>query len=288
MQIDWFTVAAQAFNFLLLAALLWWVLYRPVRRTVEDREEEIARRLEEAEDERKEAEKLKEDYREREKALEEERKKALAEAEEEAEDRRRALEEDLREEMEEKRKEWREAVLEERDDFLDDLSRTVREETFRVIRRGLEELVEARPEDAFLETFLRRAREMETEERDAFVAAVVKEGGEVELRTALELSDDARDRMTELVREWVSRAEAEREEAGGEKEAEVEVGLVVAREEEGPRGLELRAGSRKIAWSVDAFVQGIREEVEKIMEEDLREAEERQGEEEEEEEGSGE
>lgn len=265
MQIDWFTLAAQVFNFLLLAALLWLVLYRPVRDAVERREEEISRRLEEAKEEREEAEALEEEYREKEEAMEEERRRILQEARDEAEERREKLREEIREEAERAREEWKASVRRERDEFLERLAERVREESYRIIRDALEDLLGGEPRQAFLETFLRRAREIPTEDRDAFVQAVEREGGALKLRSAFQVSPDDEDRIRDLVGSWL-------EGDGPELELSVSTG------DQAPRGLELRAGDRKIAWSVDAYVQGLREEVERVMEEEVAEEEASDGE----------
>src|SRR5471032_2465585 len=58
MLIDWFTVAAQALNFLLLVWLLKRFLYRPVLAAIDEREKRIAAQLQDAE--KKKAEALKE------------------------------------------------------------------------------------------------------------------------------------------------------------------------------------------------------------------------------------
>src|SRR3989344_1599152 len=48
--IDWHLLVAQTANFLILAALLTWLLYKPVLKMVREREQVIARGVEEAEE----------------------------------------------------------------------------------------------------------------------------------------------------------------------------------------------------------------------------------------------
>jgi F-type H+-transporting ATPase subunit b len=264
-QIDWFTLGAQVFNFVLLAVLLWYVLYRPVRRAVDRREEEIESRVEEARKEKEEAEEFKEELRQRESELEEERDAILKEAREEADRRREEGRAEIREEMEELEKEWKASLRRDRERFLDELSERIREETFRVIRQGLEDLVGARPREAVREAFLRKARELPEEEREAFAEAVMGAGNLCRLRSALELTEEDADPIRELVEEWVS-------EAGGNRGVEVKVEV----DEDGPRGMELWAGDRKMAWTVEAYVEGFRAEVESILESEAQE-EEREG-----------
>ncbi|HMR03616.1 MAG TPA: F0F1 ATP synthase subunit B, partial [Candidatus Competibacter phosphatis] len=56
MQIDWFTVAAQIVNFLLLVWLLKRFLYRPVLDAMAARQQKIAAALEEAQAKTQQAE----------------------------------------------------------------------------------------------------------------------------------------------------------------------------------------------------------------------------------------
>ena len=55
MLIDWFTVAAQAINFLLLVWLLKRFLYRPVLAAIDEREKRIAVQLQDAQSKKAEA-----------------------------------------------------------------------------------------------------------------------------------------------------------------------------------------------------------------------------------------
>jgi F-type H+-transporting ATPase subunit b len=61
--IDWFTVAAQIVNFLILMALLKYFLYDRVVKAMDEREEKIHSRLQQAESLRQEAEREREVYR---------------------------------------------------------------------------------------------------------------------------------------------------------------------------------------------------------------------------------
>src|ERR1700722_12062855 len=55
MLIDWFTVAAQAVNFLLLVWLLKRFLYKPVLAAIDEREKRIATQIQDAEKKKEEA-----------------------------------------------------------------------------------------------------------------------------------------------------------------------------------------------------------------------------------------
>ena len=62
MLIDWFTVGAQALNFIILVWLLKRFLYKPILNTVDAREKRIAAELADADAKKAEAQKERDDY----------------------------------------------------------------------------------------------------------------------------------------------------------------------------------------------------------------------------------
>ncbi len=62
MLIDWFTVGAQALNFLLLIWLMKRYLYKPILHAIEAREAKIAAELAEAETKKAEAQKQRDEF----------------------------------------------------------------------------------------------------------------------------------------------------------------------------------------------------------------------------------
>ena len=62
MLIDWFTVGAQALDFIILVWLLKRFLYRPILNAVDAREQRIAAELADADEKRAEAQKGREEF----------------------------------------------------------------------------------------------------------------------------------------------------------------------------------------------------------------------------------
>lgn len=266
MRIDWVTLGAQVFNFALLGFLLWLVLYRPLKAAAEERERRIEERLAEAEEEQEEARAMKEEYRGRKVELEEKSAELLAEAEAEAEERRKELREELRQEIRGVREEWEASLRSDMDQFLDELARRSRDEIFHILRQALDDLLETAPGEAVLETFLHAAEKSPEDDRERFMGALAESDGACRLRTALELPDDAEDRVRELLRAWMEE-NGEMGEVGG-------IDLALEEDADGPRGIELWAGHRKLAWSVDAYLEGMREELTELLKEEAGEGEE--------------
>src|SRR5476649_2079368 len=84
MLIDWFTVGAQALNFLILVWLLKRFLYRPVRGAIDAREKRIAAELADADARKAEAQRERDDFQGKNKAFDEQRAALLAQARGEA------------------------------------------------------------------------------------------------------------------------------------------------------------------------------------------------------------
>jgi len=62
MKIDWFTIAAQALNFLVLLWLMKRFLYKPILHAIDEREKRITEELANTETGKAKAEKLKDEY----------------------------------------------------------------------------------------------------------------------------------------------------------------------------------------------------------------------------------
>ena len=125
MKVDWFTVAAQVINFLLLIYLLRHFLYRPVTRAMAQREQAIAARLETAAARQVEAEQGAAEYRKMQQELAAQRDELLVTAREQAEAERRRLVEQARQEVASAQRRWEAALEREREAFLRELSHQV-------------------------------------------------------------------------------------------------------------------------------------------------------------------
>ena len=87
MLIDWFTVTAQIVNFLILVYLLKRFLYQPIVRHMNEREEKIANRLQQASDKRAEAQRQIDEFQHKQEEIEQQSAQKLEKAEEEAQKR---------------------------------------------------------------------------------------------------------------------------------------------------------------------------------------------------------
>src|ERR1700723_3816370 len=91
MPIDWFTVIAQAINFLILVWLLKRFLYKPILHAIDEREKGIAMQLAQAEIKKSEAQQERDDFQHKNEAFDQERAVLLKHATDEAKGERHRL-----------------------------------------------------------------------------------------------------------------------------------------------------------------------------------------------------
>ena len=96
MLIDWFTVGAQALNFLILVWLLKRFLYKPVLDAIDAREKRIAEELADADAKKAEAQKDRDDFQHKNEEFDRERAGLLGKATDEAKAERQRLIDDAR------------------------------------------------------------------------------------------------------------------------------------------------------------------------------------------------
>ena len=161
MLIDWFTVAAQVVNFLILAWLLKRFLYGPIVAAMDERRRRLAEELQRADEARDEAERRAADLSQRRQALEEAAGTMLAKAQEEAETRREAWLTKARAEVEERSRAWLEAVRREQGAIAAVIRRRVAEQVVGIAAKVLRDLADDDLETRAVEDFLARLDQSE-------------------------------------------------------------------------------------------------------------------------------
>jgi F-type H+-transporting ATPase subunit b len=203
MLIDWFTVGAQAVNFLILVWLLKRFLYKPVLAAIDARELKIAGELQQAAAAKTQAEKEREDLRVQTEALQGQRGELLRAAAADADVQRQHLLEDARRESEALRSKSMTAMRAEQAELqLEVVSRT-RQETFALTRKTLADLADSTLEDRMLEVFIRRVTALNDVQKAQIIPPPpTAQSGEAVLRSAFELTPAQRDNIAAAFRHW--------------------------------------------------------------------------------------
>lgn len=241
MTIDWFTFAAQVFNFLILVALLRWLLYGPIVRAMKEREEKIAARLEEADQQREQADERARDYEQKSREIHQQSDELLKEAREAAQEERQRLLKEAKGEIQRRREQWREALRREQDDLLADLRRQAGEMALHAARKTLEQLANAELEPRMGEAFVSRLEQLDDEQREEIQRHM--EGGDrqIVIRSAFDISDEQRQRFNETIC----------------KSFEVDAEISFERSTELICGLELDTGDYNFGWNVKNFLHDL-------------------------------
>lgn len=255
MLIDWFIVVAQIINFLILVALLRWVLYRPILRVLRNRRETIRHDLEAAEAMKEEARRERDSQSRLRHDLEQRRRSLEEEARREVEERRRLDLQRLRADLEEFRRRWRDEALREEQAFLGTVRRRLGMAAGTIARRALTDLADADLEAQVVQVFLRRLAELGPEQRAALAAGGSGEAEPLVVRTSFALPPH-------LQRQLLDALEAAFPPLGP---------VQLSHDPDGPFGIEVRRAGMAIGWGLEPWLDGIERQLSGLLEKELGE-----------------
>lgn len=255
MLIDWFTVAAQVVNFLILVALLKHFLYDRIIQAMDEREGKVRARLDEAEKREQERREEAETYRRKNREIEERRKDMLDKAKQAAEDERKELTQNARHEVETLRAKWREGLEREKASFLRELKQMAGRQVFDVSRRALKDLADADMEERVITVFLKEIKAMKREARDKMARTIKEDGSKITVRSAFEISSTQRQQITRTLHEQLAGK------ADVNYEADPEIIF----------GVELKSGGEKVTWSLGEYLKALEDQTRMALEKETGE-----------------
>jgi F-type H+-transporting ATPase subunit b len=176
--INWFTVAAQVVNFLILAVLLKRFLYGPIVRAMAVREERIASEMAVAAQKRREAEQEEAAITQKMQEIQAQRQEMLAQAEREAETFKAKLFDQARQDVAQIQQKWAESLKREKDTFFQNLRQRLVQEIFAISRRALGEMADQDLEQRLFMVLLKRLQQLAPEERQIIQDSIQAAGDE--------------------------------------------------------------------------------------------------------------
>ena len=246
MQIDWFTVAAQIVNFLLLVWLLKRFLYRPVLDAMAARQQKIAAALEEAQAKTQQAEVAAQACRERQAALEAQREAWLAEARQDVAARREEWLSAARREVEVQRADWLAAWRREQAEGQRALQREAVHRLTEALRHALRELADADLERRMLEPLLTRLRALDASERAALAQAAL---GGCTVTTAFPLDTALQQYWRTVLHSLLG----------------TETPLGFHHDPNAACGITLEMPGHRLAWTLDGYLDGFGEALAQVL-----------------------
>ena len=159
MLIDWFTVGAQALNFLILVWLLKRFLYKPILDAIDAREKRIAAELADADAKKAEAQKERDEFQHKNEEFDQQRAALLSKATDEAKAERQRLLDEARKAADALSAKRQEALRSDAQNLNQAIRRRTQQEVFAIARKALTDLATTSLEERMGEVFTRRLRD---------------------------------------------------------------------------------------------------------------------------------
>jgi F-type H+-transporting ATPase subunit b len=249
MLIDWFTVAAQAINFLILVWLMKRFLYKPVLNAIDEREKRIATELANADAKQAEAQKQHDEFQQKNTEFDQQRAALLSKATGEAQAERQRLLDEARKAADAASSKRQESLRAEEQNLHQAISRRTQQEVFAIARKTLSDLATVSLEERLGEVFTRRLREMNGNTKDALGKALKTSSDPGVVRSTFDLPTDQRAAIQNALNETFS--------------AEVRVRYETAPDLIG--GIELTANGQKVAWSIADYLASMEKDVDQLL-----------------------
>jgi F-type H+-transporting ATPase subunit b len=251
MLIDWFTVGAQMINFLILLALLKIFLFDRITRAMDEREEKINARFEEADRKKRDAQDRAQSLDQEKRKLDGKRRQLIEQAEADSERKRKEWVAQARREVDDLRRQWKDALAEQKTSFGRDLRRLAAEQVYSVSRRVLGDLADEAVEERIIAAFIDRIAELDGEEKKDFSRSLDEKNNAATIRSAFEISTKMRQKITRVVHKEFSESL--------DVDYQAEPALLA--------GIELKAAGKKISWNVDDYLNSLQETVREAIQE---------------------
>ncbi len=238
MLINWFTVLAQAINFLILVWLLKRFLYKPILHAIDEREKGIAAQLAQAEAKVSEAQKERDDFQHKNEAFDQQRAALLVKATDEAKVERQRLIDEAKKDADALRAK-RQAALESEQRNLDqEIIRWTQKEVFAISRKTLTDLAGTSLEERMGDVLVRRVRALNDEAKEQLATAFKSSDHQVSVHSTFELPPAQKSAIESAVKETFA--------PDAQVQFETAPDLVC--------GIDLSTNGHKVSWSIADYL----------------------------------
>ena len=248
MLIDWFTVAAQALNFIILVALLKRFLYRPILAALDAREQKIAAELADAAHQKAAAIVERDQFQQKNGQFDQQRKELFDQAVQAANTERLRLFAEARSAAESFQASYRATLQNDAQNLNQAISLQTHQEVFAIVRQVLTDLASANFEDQLIQMFINRLQALDNTAKTSLLAAISSVDALV-VRSAFALSASQRTAIKQALDTCL-------------------ITPVTIRFETAPElisGIELVANGWKIAWSIADYIASLEQCVGKLL-----------------------
>ena len=251
MLIDWFTVGAQALNFLILVWLLKRFLYKPILDAIDAREKRIAAELADAAAKEAEAKKERDEFQHKNEEFDQQRAALLSKATDEANAERQRLLDEARRAADALSAKRQDALRNDAHHLNQAIVRRTQQEVFAIARKALADLATTSLEERMGEVFTRRLREMDGKAKEGLAKALRTASSPALVRSAFDLPAEQRATIQNALNETFS--------------ADIHVRFETAPDL--VSGIELTTNGQKVAWSIAEYLASLEKGVDELLNE---------------------
>jgi F-type H+-transporting ATPase subunit b len=254
MLINWFTVFAQAVNFLILAWLLKRFLYKPILRAIDDRDTGIATQLAKAEAKVADAQKERDDFQHKNQVFDQEREALLKKASDEANTEGQRLLDEARKVADALRTKRQDTLLSEQRNLNVEIVRWTQKEVFAIARKTLADLASTSLEERMGDVFVRRVRALSGEAKEQMATAFKASNHTVSVHSAFDMPLAQKSAIETAVKETFA--------PDAQVQFETAPELV--------SGIELSTNGHKVAWSIADYLATLEKSAGELLHKDAK------------------
>ena len=249
MLIDWFTVGAQALNFLILVWLMKRFLYKPILNAIDAREDRIAAELADADATRDAANKERDKFQHKNEEFDTQQALRLSQATEEVATERERLLGEARAAADDLSSKRQEALKREQENLAEEMTSRTQQEVFAIARKTLTDLAGASLEERMSDVFACRVRELNGEAKDDLAHALSSSSTPAFVRSTFDLPADQRNTIQQALNETFA----------------ADIKLSFETKPTVISGIELSANGHKVGWSIDEYLTSLERSVGELM-----------------------
>ena len=249
MLADWFTIVAQALNFLILVWLMKRFLYKPILNAIDEREKRIATELANADKKKDEAQKEHEEFQRKNEEFDQQRAALLSKATEEAQVERQRLLDEARKAADALSAKRQETLRNDAQNLNHAITRRAQHEVFAIARKALTDLATTSLEERLGEVFTRRLRELDGKAKEGLGEALRAASDPALVRSTFDLPPEQRSAIQNALNETFS--------------AEIRVRFETAPDL--VSGIELTTNGQKVGWSIADYLTSLEKGVDELL-----------------------
>jgi F-type H+-transporting ATPase subunit b len=254
MLIDWFTVAAQTLNFLILVWLMKRFLYKPILNAIDAREKRIAAELADADAKKAEAEKERDEFQHKNEEFNHERAALMGKATDDANAQHVKLLDEARKDADALRIKRQEVLRNEQLNLNQEIIHWTQKEVFAIARKTLADLAGTSLEERMCEMFIDKLRELTGAAKDQLASAFKTSTQPACVRSAFDLPSEQIAAIQKAVNESFS--------------ADIHIHFETVPEL--VSGIELSANGQKMAWSIADYLTTLEKRAGELLYEEAK------------------